>query len=121
MLSGDDRLKYENGKDVFPERLLRQIQKYISGRLVYIPANNKREWGDTSGICSNVIVLSRQFLMRAPALNNCLTNTIFLTNQLRKLFTQIRRYSQWNTNLRFHQLKSAPRMVNLKNGFTIIY
>lgn len=43
-------MKYENGKDLFPEELLRQIQKYVSGRLVYIPsAEKKRAWGETSG------------------------------------------------------------------------
>lgn len=43
-------MKYENGKDIFPERLLRQIQKYVSGKLVYIPSGDKkREWGESSG------------------------------------------------------------------------
>lgn len=43
-------MKYENGKDLFPEHLLKQIQKYVSGKLVYIPANeNKRGWGESSG------------------------------------------------------------------------
>ena len=43
-------MKYENGKDIFPERLLRQIQKYVSGKPVYIPASaKKRAWGETSG------------------------------------------------------------------------
>lgn len=43
-------MKYENGRDVFPEKLLRQIQKYVSGKLVYIPSDGKkREWGETSG------------------------------------------------------------------------
>jgi len=43
-------MKYENGGEIFPERLLRQIQKYVSGQLVYIPAREqKRAWGETSG------------------------------------------------------------------------
>lgn len=43
-------MKYENGKDIFPEKLLRQIQKYVSGKAVYIPAKEqKRKWGETSG------------------------------------------------------------------------
>lgn len=43
-------MKYENGRDVFPEKLLRQIQKYAAGKLVYIPAGTaKRSWGETSG------------------------------------------------------------------------
>lgn len=43
-------MKYENGKDIFPEKLLKQIQKYAAGKLVYIPAGDaKRSWGETSG------------------------------------------------------------------------
>lgn len=43
-------MKYENGKTLFPPELLREIQKYVSGRLVYIPsADRKRSWGETSG------------------------------------------------------------------------
>lgn len=39
-----------NGKDIFPERLLKQIQKYVAGESVYIPAREKRKsWGETSG------------------------------------------------------------------------
>ena len=44
-------MKYENGKDIFPERLLKQIQKYVSGKLVYIPSRSekKKDWGEASG------------------------------------------------------------------------
>lgn len=44
-------MKYKNAKDIFPERLLRQIQKYVSGELIYIPSDTqkKKEWGETSG------------------------------------------------------------------------
>lgn len=43
-------MKYENAKDIFPEHLLREIQTYASGKLVYIPiAEQKRGWGETSG------------------------------------------------------------------------
>lgn len=43
-------MKYVNGKDIFPEALLKQIQKYVSGKAVYIPAaDEKKAWGETSG------------------------------------------------------------------------
>lgn len=43
-------MKYKNGKDIFPERLLKQIQKYAAGKLVYIPATeNKKDWGERTG------------------------------------------------------------------------
>lgn len=43
-------MKYENGKDIFPEKLLRQIQKYAAGKLVYIPSmEQKKDWGEQTG------------------------------------------------------------------------
>ena len=41
---------YRNAQDVFPEGLLRQIQRYVSGETIYIPARDERKaWGETSG------------------------------------------------------------------------
>ena len=43
-------MKYRNAQDIFPENLLRQIQKYVSGETVYIPAGSvKKSWGESSG------------------------------------------------------------------------
>ncbi len=44
-------MQYENGKDIFPDKLLKQIQKYASGKLVYIPApeERKKDWGERTG------------------------------------------------------------------------
>lgn len=53
-------MKYENGRDIFPERLLKQIQKYVSGKLVYIPSSDKkRAWGETSGYKQYLIERNR--------------------------------------------------------------
>lgn len=48
-------MKYENARDIFPPELLRQIQRYVSGKAVYIPSpgssadGKKKRWGETSG------------------------------------------------------------------------
>ena len=45
-------MRYRNARDIFPEALLRQIQRYVSGETVYIPrpdGSSKRTWGETSG------------------------------------------------------------------------
>ncbi len=43
-------MKYKNAKDIFPENLLKQIQRYVSGEVIYIPAGTERKsWGETSG------------------------------------------------------------------------
>lgn len=52
-------MKYENARDILPPELLRQIQKHVSGQLIYIPAREKRrDWGAVSGYrdqCRRVI------------------------------------------------------------------
>jgi len=43
-------MAYRNARNIFPEKLLRQIQKYVSGETIYIPAGvEKKDWGETSG------------------------------------------------------------------------
>ncbi len=42
-------MKYENARDIFPPDLLRQIQRYFSGKAIYIPSPEAKRWGETSG------------------------------------------------------------------------
>lgn len=42
-------MKYENGKDLLPPELLRQVQKYAAGKTIYIPSMGKVSWGESSG------------------------------------------------------------------------
>lgn len=44
------KMKYRNAQEIFPESLLKQIQRYVSGETIYIPAKNeKKAWGESSG------------------------------------------------------------------------
>lgn len=43
-------MKYKNASEILPDELLKEIQKYISGDVIYIPAEGKRKvWGSGSG------------------------------------------------------------------------
>lgn len=43
-------MKYENARDILPDHLLRELQRYVSGKTLYIPnAKTKRQWGEASG------------------------------------------------------------------------
>lgn len=43
-------MKYVNAAEILPERLLREIQTYIDGDVLYIPrSSSKKEWGTVSG------------------------------------------------------------------------
>lgn len=42
---------YKNGKDVLPAKLLKELQKYIQGEILYIPkeGNIRKAWGENNG------------------------------------------------------------------------
>ncbi|MBP3577416.1 MAG: hypothetical protein J6K15_04825 [Lachnospiraceae bacterium] len=43
-------MKYENAKELLPETLLKEVQKYAGGKLLYIPVENEtKNWGEVSG------------------------------------------------------------------------
>ncbi|MBY7141958.1 hypothetical protein KFZ56_02415 [Virgibacillus sp. NKC19-3] len=44
-------MSYKNGKEVLPPHLLKELQKYIQGELVYIPkqTNQRARWGEANG------------------------------------------------------------------------
>lgn len=43
-------MRYRNASDIFPDELLKEMQKYSSGELIYIPESDKRkDWGEKSG------------------------------------------------------------------------
>ena len=43
-------MKYRKASELFPDELLKEIQKYAAGELVYIPKTGERnDWGEKSG------------------------------------------------------------------------
>ncbi len=43
-------MNYENAADILPEDLLKRVQKFAAGKLIYVPETiAKRSWGETSG------------------------------------------------------------------------
>lgn len=43
-------MKYKNAKDILPDKLLRELQEYISGGVLYVPqGGEKKAWGENSG------------------------------------------------------------------------
>lgn len=47
---------YKNGKDVLPHELLRQLQNYIQGEIIYIPKPERKRagWGEVNGTKKNI-------------------------------------------------------------------
>ena len=43
-------MKYMNAAEVLPDELLREVQKYVSGDVIYVPSSESRKkWGEGSG------------------------------------------------------------------------
>lgn len=43
-------MKYVNAAEILPDRLLKELQRYMDGEVLYIPkASDKKEWGTVSG------------------------------------------------------------------------
>ena len=49
-------MRYINGKDVLPPELLKEIQNYLCGELIYIPRKeeSRAAWGQRSGLREQV-------------------------------------------------------------------
>ena len=45
-------MKYVNADVILPEDLLKEVQKYVQGGMVYIPTpeRSRKKWGENSGI-----------------------------------------------------------------------
>ena len=63
-------MKYENAKEILPEALLLEVQKYAGGKLLYIPVENEaKSWGEASGyrqkLLKRNVMISNRYLAGA--------------------------------------------------------
>lgn len=44
-------MKYVNAKTILPDKMVRELQQYIQGEYIYIPAlcEQKKQWGEKTG------------------------------------------------------------------------
>lgn len=56
------RMKYINATEILPENLLKEIQKYITGEILYIPQpkNLRNTWGSKTGTKQEIINRNKQ-------------------------------------------------------------
>lgn len=43
-------MKYRNASEILPDKLLKELQKYAPGEILYIPSGkDRKKWGDKTG------------------------------------------------------------------------
>ena len=58
-------MKYVNAAEILPKQLLKELQTYIDGSMLYVPkASAKKEWGATSGARTFYRERNREILKR---------------------------------------------------------
>ena len=75
-------MKYINADIILPEELLKEVQKYVQGGMVYIPKPEglRKKWGENSGdrvYLKKETWKSGSCLRRAPRLTSFLLNFVY--------------------------------------------
>ena len=88
-------MKYMNARDILPESLICQIQRYIQGGMLYIPnqAEQRAGWGSKSGSSAQLQRRNRQIhaMYQAGEDIHTLAQTFFLsTDSVRKIIQKER-------------------------------
>ena len=43
-------MKYRNASEILPDKLLKELQKYAQGEIIYVPSDKSRKkWGEKTG------------------------------------------------------------------------
>lgn len=55
-------MKYKNAKNVLPESLVRELQFYVQGEMIYVPeyGPNRAGWGESNGTRENYANRNRE-------------------------------------------------------------
>lgn len=59
-------MNYKNANDILPTELVREIQKYLKGELLYIPNGeaSRKKWGECSGIRKELLHRNQEIKRR---------------------------------------------------------
>ncbi|MNE26953.1 Mor transcription activator family protein [compost metagenome] len=92
-------VNYKNGKDVLPPRLLKELQRYIQGELLYIPKSEKSRalWGELSGTRTSIAKRNQEiyYMHRKGHSINDLAKAYYLSDEsIRKILSKMRAFYQ---------------------------
>lgn len=57
-------MSYISAEDVLPKEVIEIIQQYISGKSIYIPCKEKKEWGSESKIKQYYITRNQEICIK---------------------------------------------------------
>lgn len=97
-------MSYKNGKDILPARLLKELQEYIQGELVYIPKKEQKRagWGENNG--TKQIIQKRNYEIYSLYVDGVSVRELIgryhlSQDSIRKIIMKTREKSQESTQL----------------------
>ena len=62
-------MKYAKAKEILPDELIQEIQKYIQGQYLYIPKDEdeKKSWGENSGAKMDTAIRNKEIRQKFMA------------------------------------------------------
>nr|WP_229753400.1 CD3324 family protein [Paenibacillus segetis] len=92
-------VNYKNGKDVLPHRLLKELQHYIQGELLYIPKPDQTRalWGELSGSRTTIALRNKEIYAEYNSGRSVkdLAESYHLSEEsIRKVLTKLRSHRQ---------------------------
>ncbi len=57
-------MNYKNAKKILPERLLRELQQYVQGEIIYVPGDGSMRagWGEANGTKEKYLMRNREII-----------------------------------------------------------
>ena len=58
-------MKYKNAKMVLPEKLFKELQKYVQGEILYVPTDSSTRagWGENNGTKEEYVTRNSEIVM----------------------------------------------------------
>ncbi|WP_166242169.1 CD3324 family protein [Paenibacillus turpanensis] len=59
-------MSYKNGRDILPPSLLKELQQYIEGELIYIPKQSQTRagWGENNGTRQQMLKRNKEIYLQ---------------------------------------------------------
>lgn len=83
-------MKYQNANSILPDHLVVELQKYLQGEYLYIPASkeSQKSWGERSGLREEIDYRNqkiRQDYYAGTSINELAENYFLSVHSIRKI------------------------------------
>lgn len=89
-------MSYKNGGEILPPNLLKELQQYIQGEIIYIPKpqNQKAAWGSKSGYKAMILHRNQKIFetyLNGDSIDSIAADFYLSEDSIRKIITKMKK------------------------------